>query len=600
MKAPFIIEHSAVTSHCLGTDMPTIQILPAVAHLWFLLLVLAVLEGVAVYTWHYRREPGALSVVQIEICKGTWLLALCLAGLSAESSLALFWVNIARIAAMLTTLVWLRWVAQLSEADCRLPAWFWKTTKGVVGVFCALVLTNNWHEWFWRVVRNPGNSAQIINGPGCLIYALAVYSLFLFGTGLCVRWALQSVGLRRRQALLILIAGQLPWAGHLMASKSLFTQLDPLPACFSISSIILAWTYFRWSVIKVIPLAQQAVVKSMIDGLMVVDEAGYIIEMNSPARSLWGNTPVVKGYRFEEAVQVWPEITPLSGEGGVSTLEASRTVSGVVRHFQITLTPLRAPAGSLLGRVLVFRDITLEKQRQARIVEQEKALTLLAERERLGREVHDGPSQLWSFLAMQVHAVRILIGKQRYEQAVRMLDQLQNTVQKVHIELRESISGLQADVSGGGGLLAALENQLEWYRKNCNLQANLIQRCPWPADVLSPWAEAQTLRILQEALSNVRKSAHACMVQIRIERENHHLTFLVEDDGCGFDPSQMTKHTGHHGLNIMCQRAEEIGGEIQIDSAPGAGTRVILRVPLADNHAEKLLAGCAAERKGDS
>jgi len=177
---------------------------------------------------------------------------------------------------------------------------------------------------------------------------------------------------------------------------------------------------------------------------------------------------------------------------------------------------------------------------------------------------------------------------------------LQNTVQKVHIELRESIAGLQADVSGGGGLLAALENQLEWYRKNCNLQADLIQRCPWPADVLSPWAAAQTLRILQEALSNVRKSAHARMVQIRIEQENHHLAFLVEDDGCGFDPSQMTKHTGHHGLNIMCQRAEEIGGEIQIDSAPGAGTRVILRVPLADNHAGELLAGHAAERKGDS
>ncbi len=140
--------------------------------------------------------------------------------------------------------------------------------------------------------------------------------------------------------------------------------------------------------------AQQIVVSNMIDGLMVIDQSGYIVEINSTARNLWKKLPVLKGHRFEGAVRDWPELASLDDEGGATTLEASRAVGGETRHFQMTLSLLRAPAGYLLGRILVFKDVTNERQQQPRTVEQERALALLTERERLGRELHDGPSQL--------------------------------------------------------------------------------------------------------------------------------------------------------------------------------------------------------------
>jgi two-component system nitrate/nitrite sensor histidine kinase NarX len=98
--------------------------------------------------------------------------------------------------------------------------------------------------------------------------------------------------------------------------------------------------------------------------------------------------------------------------------------------------------------------------------------------------------------------------------------------------------------------------------------------------MLAPSTEAQLLHILQEALANARKSAQANLVRIVIEKQDGHIVFLVEDDGCGFDPAVSGQRVGHHGLAIMRERAEEIGAQLTIDSYPEGGTRVELRVPL--------------------
>lgn len=96
---------------------------------------------------------------------------------------------------------------------------------------------------------------------------------------------------------------------------------------------------------------------------------------------------------------------------------------------------------------------------------------MLAERQRISRELHDGRGQLWSFLGMQVQAARTLIVKQKFDLADQRLERLQQVIQDAHAGLRESITGLQADVSGDRGFLDALEDQLRWYREQCDAAA---------------------------------------------------------------------------------------------------------------------------------
>jgi signal transduction histidine kinase len=310
----------------------------------------------------------------------------------------------------------------------------------------------------------------------------------------------------------------------------------------------------------------------------VIDDEGYIVALNAPTRTIFADADVSIGKTIKDAHQAWPEM--VCRDDSASVWEAQHRQDNEVFFYQITQTSLRTPAGHVLGQVLVFKDITHEKQQQAHIVKQEKALSTQEERTRLGRELHDGPGQLWSYLFMQMQAARNSVVKDDMPQAMQRLDRLIEVIQEMHVGLRESITGLQTGISSEQGLLPALEEQLRWYREHCDFEAELVVRCEWQAEMLSPGVEVQLLRILQEALVNVRKSAQANRVQVVIEREGEELKILVEDNGCGFDPEQLGQQTGHHGFQIMRERAAEIGAQLQCDSRPQGGTRVTVKLPV--------------------
>jgi signal transduction histidine kinase len=129
------------------------------------------------------------------------------------------------------------------------------------------------------------------------------------------------------------------------------------------------------------------------------------------------------------------------------------------------------------------------------------------------------------------------------------------------------------------GLLPTLREYLNEYRADYGLDTRLV------ADTdeiqLSPEVEAQVLRIVREALANVRKHAQASHAWIRVEPASTLLHITIEDDGHGFDPDQATWDSQRHfGLQIMRERAQNLGGAFELDSQPGKGTRVLIRVPL--------------------
>ncbi|MEE8163333.1 MAG: ATP-binding protein, partial [Anaerolineae bacterium] len=91
-------------------------------------------------------------------------------------------------------------------------------------------------------------------------------------------------------------------------------------------------------------------------------------------------------------------------------------------------------------------------------------------------------------------------------------------------------------------------------------------------------SEGQLLRIIQEALANVRKHAHARRVKIRFELWDSVVQTTVEDSGRGFQPAE-ARRGRHFGLDTMRERAESVGGTLLIESKPGAGTKVVVRLP---------------------
>jgi signal transduction histidine kinase len=557
--------------------MPSYPISPEAISLWLSLAVVVILEGLSIHTWQYRKEPGALWQVWLQASKGLWLLVLLVGSRSVLSQEKILCLQIGTVLSFLVCYLWFRFIANLSGYDRKIPAPTWRAIQYGSGILFLLILVCACRGWLWSSLRLTDG---IFHSPRSLLgnsMSLPIYALNIFTLWINARWALRNAGLRRRQAWMFLVPSVFTWGGQLVSRLRGLDSIVPCAIGFCLSGAITLWAFHRWRLYSILPLAKDVVVEGMVDGLMIVDDVGYIVEMNAPAKAIFAHADVSIGRTIGDAHQAWPEM--VCREDVDSVWEAQHRQGNEVFFYQIKETPLRTPAGHVLGYVLVFKDITHEKQQQARLVEQEKALSTQEERTRLGRELHDGPGQIWSYLFMQMQAARNSVVKDDMPRAMQRLDRLIEVIQEMHVGLRESITGLQTGISSEQGLLPALEEQLRWYREHCDLAADLVVRCEWSAEMLSPGVEVQLLRILQEALVNVRKSARANRVQVVIEREGEELKILVEDDGCGFDPEQLGQQTGHHGFQIMRERAAGIGARLECDSCPQGGTRVTVKLP---------------------
>ena len=213
-------------------------------------------------------------------------------------------------------------------------------------------------------------------------------------------------------------------------------------------------------------------------------------------------------------------------------------------------------------------------------------VAVLEERERIARELHDGLAQVLGYINTETLAVKKLIASGRPVDAERELSAMEAAAKEVYADVREAILGLRASSAQPGQLIPSLRDYLKFYRDMAGVAVGLKATAEVEALALPAAVEIQLMRIVQEALSNVRKHARATKATVSFERTARGLTIEVSDDGQGFDPERLVR-TGwpRFGLQTMRERAQAIGGECDIVSSPGHGTRVIVQVPLSRSEA---------------
>ncbi|MBI4498324.1 MAG: GAF domain-containing protein [Chloroflexi bacterium] len=206
---------------------------------------------------------------------------------------------------------------------------------------------------------------------------------------------------------------------------------------------------------------------------------------------------------------------------------------------------------------------------------------IVEERERIAREMHDSLGQVLGYINTQILALRQLLRRDAKASALEHLGEMQEAVQQLYADVREGILGLRSSAGKADGLVRALEGYLERYRSMVEFQVVLEVSPEATAVRLPPASEVQLVRIIQEALSNVRKHAGATRATVRLVVANG-LHVSVADDGSGFDLSaRFSTGWPRFGLQTMRERAEAVGGHFAVESAPGQGTRVIVTLPVA-------------------
>lgn len=215
----------------------------------------------------------------------------------------------------------------------------------------------------------------------------------------------------------------------------------------------------------------------------------------------------------------------------------------------------------------------------ARLYEEVQALATIAERRRLAQEIHDGVAQSLGLLYLQLRILQDRLLKRGPPEVVTAIQEATRIAGSVYEEARQAIFDLRSITSQRRGLAPILTEYLEEFR----IQSGLVVALETDAASsirLPPAAEGQVIRIIQEALSNVRRHAHATHAWVRLCREDEWVHLTVEDDGRGWDHASAATEGGRHfGLQTMRERAQSLGGTLDIDAAPGRGTRVTARVP---------------------
>ncbi len=249
------------------------------------------------------------------------------------------------------------------------------------------------------------------------------------------------------------------------------------------------------------------------------------------------------------------------------------------RLAAVRRTPTAFEPGSAetLSSLANTAGIALEN---ARLQEGLRALAIAAERERIAREMHDGLAQVLGYVNTKSQAVEELLGRGRVDEAQAQLDELAQAARSVYVDVREAILGLSSPISPEAGLAGALEDYVARFADASKLAARVTASPAARAVELGPAAEAQVFRIVQEALTNVRKHAAANRVGVDLEARDAALVVTVADDGRGFDPEKAgLGGWPAFGLRGMRDRAASIGARIEWESVPGTGSTLRLWVP---------------------
>ncbi len=253
-------------------------------------------------------------------------------------------------------------------------------------------------------------------------------------------------------------------------------------------------------------------------------------------------------------------------DGAISALEAR--VAARTAELDATNVQLRI-------------EITEREQAQANLIEQQRTLAALEERERLARDLHDGLGQVMGYINVQAQAAQTFLDKAQVPAAQSNLVSLAQAAQKAHGDIRAHILSLRHPEQLRHDFLPTVRDYLQGWGQEHGLETSLSAPDDLPATMFTPAVEEQALRILQEGLANVRKHAGAHQVQVVLRFVGDYAQMMVMDDGGGFDTSQHPGETTQQfGLSIMQERAESVGGTLEIDSRPGQGTHLVATLPL--------------------
>ena len=336
------------------------------------------------------------------------------------------------------------------------------------------------------------------------------------------------------------------------------------------------------------------------DAIVITNRAGRIMRVNAQIEPLFGYKPQeVLGEKIELLIperfhqqhlehradyNQRPHRRPM----GVGLELFGRRRDGTEFSVDVTLTPILNQNIADWDTMVTIRDSTERKRMEAELRESHKRLQVLSqrlvevqeeERRAIARELHDRVGQSLAALNLNLTIVNNELSSMVDEQVSLRLSDSMQLVAEVIALVRDVMADLRPAVLDDYGLEAALHTTLERFKSrfgiNVQFEKNqsLIPR-------LGPSMEMTLLRIAQEAIANAGRHAQADQITLSLQLDQNVIRLMVRDNGTGIQSWEQANRPGSHGLTIMRERAEAVGGQLAISSTPGQGTKIEVSIPV--------------------
>lgn len=535
-----------------------------------------------------RGRPGAIGLALFMAVMSIWSFGNAAEHCSVTLQGKAFWTKVEYIGIATVPVGWF----SLSLRFAGRREGLTKRNVALLLVVPAIVVVLAWTNDYHYLMRynialdTSGPFPVIVKEYGPAFWAMTAYgyTLVLLGTINVARTVFGLPNPYRAQGLVAMLGAAIPWAANMvyLLGLSPVPRLDITPIGFAASGLLIAIGVRRYGMLDIQPIALAMVVDDMDSGVLVVDAEDRIVYMNAAAERITGWRRHAATVQATEVFKCWPASDDAIKSALRSAGETALNVHDGQEYYEVRVSPVSDRTGCAVGKAVVINDITERVRSEQERVSERMALVQHEEREMLARDLHDSIGQTLGYLNVQLQAIRGQALQQDAKVLVGGLDGLVDVVQEACAELRQHIAGMRGATEERWEFVPKLREMLRGYEIRHGIRTELEMPAEIEEGTLGRDVQFQLLRIIQEACTNAVKHARASKMRVAFEFSDRVVEVLVKDDGAGFSPAKAGRSRGgmHLGLGIMRERAESLGGDLYIQSAPGEGTEVRVCIPI--------------------
>lgn len=324
--------------------------------------------AIAIFSWRRRPTTGAASFSILMAGVFIWSLCDLLVLISPDFETKIIWDKASYLGITLVPTAWLVFTLQYTGQD----GWLTRRNLTLLSIepllTIIIVFTNEFHGLAWSVTGlmelGPFLDLDPVYGTWFWINTAYSYFLLIVGLLLMVRFFFRSPQPYRGQAKILILGASIPFLANILYLSSVYPafQLDLTSFVFSLTGIVVAWGLYRYKLLDIVPVAQDAVFSSMIDGVIVLDSQNRLVNLNPAAQKMVGlSSSEALG---KNVTHIWDYRFDIAGQHSSNEAEAQVDLEDVrrKRSYDMRISPLFDRSKFFVGRIIVLRDVTIHKQ----------------------------------------------------------------------------------------------------------------------------------------------------------------------------------------------------------------------------------------------